>query len=502
MRRIVTTAVLVAGLLAAAVTDANAAALVPLTPNASSWGSAPIFATSPPGDLDRVFVAEREGGIRIVKHGTLLPAPFLTVPNVDTNGERGLESIAFAPDYATSHLFYVFAVIAGSPAQVQVIEYQASADPDVANLGSARIVLAQNMSSPYHNGGQLAFGPDGLLYITIGENQVSSNAQTLSNVLGKVLRIDPRKPAGPGSYTIPADNPFVGVGGARGEIWALGLRNPFRAWFTRDGRLIIADVGESSKEELDFGAKGANYGWPTCEADSCGGSHPEFASPFFTYPHGSESCAVIGGHYVYDYTLTGLYGRYIYGDLCGAGLRSVSLVAPGGDPQSTGVDLGGSGTLFSLGQDARGCSYVLANATAYRLAPSAGDSPACSIVPLEQGSGRAKLRTTHLKASRSWRIRVKVSCSGPTECAGNLSIASARSYRIAGKRQKATVGSRGFTRLAVGKSKVLSLRVPRKSRKFLMHHRKLKVSIGLTSFTTPIETLVTRRGTLRTARRR
>jgi glucose/arabinose dehydrogenase len=176
-------------------TAAPAATLLPLAPS-SSWESTPIAAASPPGDA-RVFFVERAGGVRVVENGELQATPFLTVPNVDTDGERGLLSVAFPPDYATSGLFYMFAVAAGPdtlepaalPGDLRVIEYRRSAtNPDLADPASARLVLQQAHSGPTnHNGGQLAFGPDGFLYVTMCDAATSSNAQTLSNDLGKIL---------------------------------------------------------------------------------------------------------------------------------------------------------------------------------------------------------------------------------------------------------------------------------------------------------------------------
>ncbi len=231
---------------------AGAAALVPLAPG-SAWGSSPVDATSPPGD-SRLFVVERSGTVRIVADGTLLPEPFLTVPNVATGGERGLLSIAFSPDYATSGLFYVFTVantpdaFGGEEGDLRVLEYRRSAtDPNRADPASARLVLSQeHHSANNHNGGQLMFGPEGLLYVTMGDGANGSNSQSLATDLGKILRIDPRLQPGGAPFGVPPSNPFVGVAGAKPEIYALGLRNPFRASFAPDGDLVLPDVGNSA----------------------------------------------------------------------------------------------------------------------------------------------------------------------------------------------------------------------------------------------------------------
>src|SRR5215213_5024777 len=309
---------------------------------ASSWGSTPIHGASPPGD-SRLFVTERAGVVRIVEDGALLPTPFLTVPGVAVDGERGLMSIAFPPDYASSGLFYVFMAAkgadaidpSGSAGDVRVVEYSRSAaDPDRANPTGRLVLAVGHGSSQYHNGGQLAFGPEGLLYVTIGDAQTSANAQDLGNDLGKVLRIDPRYQGGGEAYGIPSSNPFLATVGARPEIYALGLRNPYRASFSAAGDLVLSDVGQNTWEEVNLGKApetaaattpaGANLGCPTCEGD-CTSAKPELTDPFFQYGHsGAEEtsgCAIIGGYVVRDPSLAGLTGRYLYGDTCRSDLR-------------------------------------------------------------------------------------------------------------------------------------------------------------------------------------
>ncbi len=389
-----------AGLVAAAIAVLpSAAAAATLEPLASppDWGSTPIHAASPPGDA-RLFVVERGGAVRIVKDGTLLPDPFLTVPNVDAGGERGLLSIAFPPDYASSGLFYVFTVakaadaFGGAPGDLRILEYERSAgDPDLADAGSARLVFAQSHSAGNHNGGQLAFGPDDLLYVTIGDNANSANAQDLSNVLGKVLRIDPDPPGGVG-FGIPPTNPFVGTPGAKGEIYAWGLRNPFRASFAPDGSLVLPDVGQGSWEEVNAGnLAGANLGWPTCEG-ICTSPQPTLTDPVFQYAHGSTpetttGCAIIGGYVVRDATVPSLFGRYLYGDLCRSDLRTLDLAVPGADPKPAGLSLPDPGeSLLSFGEDSTGRVYVLTSENAYRVVAGKAEEEG----PGEPGPGEPK----------------------------------------------------------------------------------------------------------------
>ncbi len=404
---------------------ASAASLVPLA-SPGSFASEPVFATSPPGD-PRVFVVERGGGVRIVENGVLLKQPFLNVPNVDTEVERGLLSIAFPPDYATSGLFYVFTVAAGpdelepgaEPGQIRVVEYRRSADPDVADQSSARLVFTLEHDAGNHNGGQVMFGPEGLLYITLGDDANGSNAQTLGNFFGKVLRIDPRDPAGEAAYSVPESNPTFPED-FKSAIYAIGLRNPYRASFGPNGELVVADVGQGTWEEIDVGRPtgmpaattlaGANLGWPVCEG-FCEPPDPEFTEPVFEYPHSGGSnettgCAVLGGYVVRDQRLAGLTGRYLYGDLCRSDLRTLNLSAPGGDPQPAGVSIP-SGELRGFGEDSRGCVYVETSANVYRVAPSPDAGAACPP-PLPTSPGPAadhRPPGLTLRAPRRQRLR-------------------------------------------------------------------------------------------------
>jgi glucose/arabinose dehydrogenase len=397
---------------------ASGAALVPLAPP-SAWESTPIHATAPPGD-PRLFVVERGGGVRIFENGALLPTPFLTVPNVDTGGERGLLSLAFSPDYASSGLLYVFTVAkapgksGAEPGDLQVIEYRRSpADPDLADSAYERLVLEIPHSADNHNGGQIAFGPDGFLYITVGDNANGDNAQDTANLYGKVLRIDP-SPSGGVDYDVPASNPFVGKPSARPEIFALGLRNPYRASFTPDGDLVVADVGQGTWEEVNAGVQGgANLGWPICEGD-CPSPPPSpgLTDPFFQYenaetPKETTGCAIVGGYVVRDQPLSDLFGRYLYGDFCRADLRTIDLGVPGGDPQPAGLTIP-DGSLLGFGEDS-GCGvYVLTTETAYRVAPGGSASPssgapACPIVdPPAKPGPELRLR---VRAARRQRLR-------------------------------------------------------------------------------------------------
>jgi hypothetical protein len=248
---------------------APAAAAAPELEPVASF-SAPTYVTSPPGD-PRLFVTERAGVVRIVgRDGAVKPAPFLDITSHTTTlGERGLLSIAFPPDYAASGLAYVF--VTGADGALEIREFHRSAgDPNRADPGLGRLVLSQaHASFSSHNGGQLQFDAGGRLYAGFGDGgsryDPSGNAQNLDTLLGKLIRIDPRTTAAGAPYAIPPGNPFAGATAGRDEVWASGLRNPYRFSFDRQtGDLWLGDVGQDTREEVDraaAGIGGQNYGW-------------------------------------------------------------------------------------------------------------------------------------------------------------------------------------------------------------------------------------------------
>ena len=225
----------------------------------------------------RLFVAEQGGRLRVIKNGALLPTEFLSVTTT-SSGERGLLGIAFDPNFASNHFVYVYYTATSPTVHNRVSRFIANGD--VAVPGSESVILELNPLSDAtnHNGGAIHFGLDGKLYIGVGENANGANAQTLSNLLGKMLRINP-------DGSIPSDNPFfTTASGDNRAIWALGLRNPFTfAIEPTTGRLFINDVGENSQEEINDGIAGSNYGWPATEGPT---SNPNFRSPLFAYGHG------------------------------------------------------------------------------------------------------------------------------------------------------------------------------------------------------------------------
>ncbi len=362
--------------------------------------AAPLHVTSAPDDPDRIFVAEREGRIKLTTHGQT--STFLDITSlVSIPGEvsdRGLLSVAFAPDFGSTGRFYV--LYTGEEGGVRVDEFTASGDS--ASLATRRPVLEIEHDSLYHYGGQLQFGPDGYLYISTGDNGTfgpgpggdpDGNAQNIESPHGKILRIDPR-PAGGQPYAAPQDNPFVGEPGMD-EIWSLGLRNPWRFSFDRaTGDLVIGDVGQDVWEDVEYaprtagGGRGDNYGWNCREGpDPYSGCTGSFTDPAFSYLHDGDPCSSItGGYVVRDKGLPDLLGRYLYGDFCHGSVRSLRLGLPAAsDDRAEPIELPG---VTSFGQDACGRLYAaILGGGVYRIV---GDNPTDCLEP--QLSLRGKLR--------------------------------------------------------------------------------------------------------------
>ena len=341
---------------------------------------APLYVTAPPGDRRSVFVVERAGTIRVVRDRRRLSRPFLDISgDVSTDVERGLFSMAFAPDYADSGRFYVYYTDEQGDLRIDELR-RAGTSADRADPRSRRSLLRiPHRQFGNHNGGQLQFGPDGMLYAGTGDGggggDPLGNGQNLGSLLGKLLRIDPR-PAGGRPYRIPAGNPFAGRGGARAEIYAYGLRNPYRFSFDRrTGALTVADQGQDRLEEVNFLRRGrgggANFGWNRFEGRSrfASGPAPGHVPPVLQRPHSQGYCSITGGYVVRDRALGSLYGRYVYSDLCTGVLRSSRL-----SPRRARDDrpLGGLkvSSPVSFGEDGRGRVYVTSiEGRVYRLAP-------------------------------------------------------------------------------------------------------------------------------------
>lgn len=285
----------------------------------------PVWVGSAPGDHDRLFILEQHTGqIRIWRKstGTFNPQPFLTISPVSTGNEQGLLGLAFHPDYQNNGYFYVSFT---NPA-TRIVRYTRTTE-DTANAASAFQIFTVNQPFTNHNGGGIAFGPDGFLYIGLGDggsaNDPGNRAQNMGDVLGKMLRIDVD---GGSPYVVPPSNPFVGTT-ARQEIWHLGLRNPWRWSFDRvTGDMYIGDVGQNAIEEIDFqpaGVGGLNYGWRCMEGNNCTGlsgctcNSPSLTMPIHTYTH-SFGCSVTGGFVYRGCAIPELRGTYFFADYCSA----------------------------------------------------------------------------------------------------------------------------------------------------------------------------------------
>ncbi|MBA3865927.1 MAG: PQQ-dependent sugar dehydrogenase [Solirubrobacterales bacterium] len=344
----------------------------------------PIYVTSDPSDANRLFVVERTGKIQLLSGGvTTLFADLGSKVECGTSckGERGLLSIALAPDFDISGRLYVD-YANDKDGSIHVAELRAVGSS--AAISTLRdLLVIEHPVDNNHNGGQLQFGPEGLLYVSTGDGggagDVHHNAQDLTKPLGKILRIDPN-PSGLLPYTVPVGNPFAGTAGDYAPIWSYGLRNPFRFSFDKlTGDMLIGDVGEAKSEEVDFAAApglgaGADYGWncregliegpatdPQCATPPTAG----FVNPVYVYPHADPGggaafgCAIIGGYVVRDQSLGGLYGRYLYADHCGGGLRSLELSNPFASDRSEGLAVD---ELDSFGEDSCGRLYVISGA--------------------------------------------------------------------------------------------------------------------------------------------
>ena len=342
----------------------------------ASGFDSPVYVTSPPGD-PRLFVVEQGGRIKIVSGGQVLSAPFLDIAaKVSSGGERGLLSVAFHPDYARNGYFYVDYTDTNGDTRVE--RYHVGASPNVADLGSAQLVIGIDQPYANHNGGLLMFGPDGYLYVGMGDGgsggDPQGNGQNQAALLGKILRLDVN--GGP-PYAIPPTNPFAGQTGKRGEIWITGVRNPWRFSFDREARLLyLADVGQNAWEEVNVtpaAQGGLNFGWNLMEGMHCYGSsgcsQQGLTLPVLEYSH-ADGCSITGGYVYRGTAIASLRGHYFYSDYCNGWLRSFRWDGSQAVDRRE-WDVGGVGNVTSFGEDAARELYLTStNGRVYRLAPA------------------------------------------------------------------------------------------------------------------------------------
>ena len=355
----------------------------PGTPSLNFVGgfNSPLYLTAAPGDTGRLFVVEQGGAIRVLHHDTTRTRPFLDLTGkIASGGEQGLLSMAFHPQYATNGRFYVY--FTDPNGDLRIVRYNVSSNPDSADPATADTVLAiPHPGQTNHNGGQLEFGPDGMLWIGTGDGGGSGdpagNAQNKHALLGKLLRLNVDGASG---YAIPADNPGVSDTSFAPEVWAYGLRNPWRFTFDRsNGDLYIGDVGQDHYEEVDVAASGAqrgkfgNFGWNIMEASHCfltpSCDQTGLLLPQVEYIHSNGACAITGGYVYRGSALPSLAGIYFYSDYCNGMVEGFRY--PGGQPADWSALIRPGPNVSSFGQDANGELYIIQlSGSVWRIVPA------------------------------------------------------------------------------------------------------------------------------------
>ncbi|MGH2349261.1 MAG: PQQ-dependent sugar dehydrogenase [bacterium] len=366
---------LLAGVLVASAPAGIAAPAVSVQLQQVATGlSAPVFLAVAGDGSGRIFIVEQAGLIRIMRDGRLLTPPFLDIrAKVTAGGEMGLLSVAFHPDYGRNGRFFVnYTADSGGRLRSVIAEYRAAPGANEAEPAE-RILLTVDQPYRNHNGGLNLFGPDGMLYIGFGDGgsggDPQNNGQRLDTLLGTLLRIDVN---GPGPYRVPPDNPFVGRAGTRPEIWAYGLRNPWRFSFDRPTRrLFLGDVGQNAWEEIDLVQRGGNYGWRVMEGAHCfappsGCNTAGLERPIAEYNH-AAGCSVTGGYVYRGRRIPALAGRYLFGDYCSG---TIWTLTASGDGWSTAPLLSTDLRISSFGEDEDGELYVVDHGGGvYRIVP-------------------------------------------------------------------------------------------------------------------------------------
>ena len=370
---------------------------------ATGLASPTAMAFAPDG---RLFVAQQGGALRVIRNGTLLAQPFLTV-SVNSAGERGLLGVAFDPNFASNNFVYVYYTTSTAPIHNRLSRFTASAaNPDVAAAGSeVQLMNLPNLSSATnHNGGAIHFGNDGRLYIAVGENANSANAQSFTTVLGKLLRINP-------DGSIPSDNPFLGqTTGMNQAIWARGLRNPFNFAIDRtNGRIHLNDVGENTWEEVNHAIAGVNFGWPQTEGPNPAGV-AGVRYPIHTYQNAGSFCAIVGAAFYRPVTNTfpaEYAGRYFFGDFCGGFIRmlsppnyTTSLPFASGISSLVDIAVHTDGSLYYL---ARGGGEVFRVQFTANTAPSISSHPSSITVGAGQTASFSVTASGTAPLSYQWQ---------------------------------------------------------------------------------------------------
>ena len=385
-----------------------------LEPVATGLNS-PLYVTNARDSTNRLFLVEQPGRIKLLADGSGTPTIFLDITSrVLSGGERGLLGLAFHPQFETNRRFFVNYTRRNDGATV-IAEYRASAsNPDVADT-SETVLLTIPQPFANHNGGMIEFGPDGLLYIGMGDggssNDPGNRAQNINELLGKILRIDVNT-SGAAPYSVPPSNPFFGATPGRDEIYAIGLRNPFRFSFDRaTGQLFAGDVGQNQREEVDIITLGGNYGWRVFEGTRCSGNDPQLCgaisaiAPIAEYTHTNGRCSIAGG-YVYRGAKSSLpLGSYIYGDFC---TGEIFLLNNGAQSLILDTNL----SISSFGEDEAGEIYVAdLSGAVYRIVnPNAADQVTAridSVTVLRRTTGVELLPVTVKNNGKKYEIIVR-----------------------------------------------------------------------------------------------
>ena len=439
----------------AAAHAAHAQPAIALIPYAGGLSS-PVGLAAPSDGTGRLFIVQQGGRIAIHDGTTVLPTPFLDLtPLVVSGGEQGLLGLAFHPDYPSMPFFFVnYTCRSGSSScpgggDTIIARYSVSTtNPNLADPASRRVLLVIDQPFANHNAGDLKFGPDGYLWIPMGDggsaNDPNCFAQRDDSLLGKVLRIDvDQNVNNPPFYGIPPDNPYIGPGDPRDEVYARGLRNPFRFSFDRQtGDLFIGDVGQGAREEVDFTAVGTgaadNYGWKVMEGTLCTGNtggcpggvpacnSPVYTLPILEYDHGLGDCAIIGGFRYRGTQVPGIAGRYLYSDNCTGRIRAGTESPPGTWTASQLLDT--PYNVSSFGEDQAGELYVAAlnNGTVYRIVSGGPTAVSVGDVTVTEGDAGAvsAVFTLSLSAAVAQTVTVQYATADGSAVAGADYVAS------------------------------------------------------------------------------